>query len=380
MTDKKYAHRIPSLMDEQPINFYPHLAEILGVNEAIVLQQIWFYINVNRQNESERHFHDDKWWVYNSYKQWNARYFPWLNPRAIQVVILNLEKLNILESMQGVEDRYDRRKWYTVNLKALEDVIQKASKDSAKSAPSSVQDLDDDNVQNLHDEIPETTTEETTEKRKDFAPATQDAFAPSQSAFDTMSAEDVCNVLNASASSSVQGPEISTPVESSTQRTAKTKDKNAPPIAPAPPAPRSLLAWIIDDVWSGQQSERMCSPGMSKRLIGPLMGTGKQIDNRLEPKATEEEIYAFGRWYRSMNPRLPMPMQEKVASWFGQFRAAPDYASRVNDAHFYVERLYRNPTTPTIEEAPVVYVDRDVAQAAIQGAMRAMFPQIGASK
>ena len=132
----QYTHSIPALMDENPISFYPNLARVLGVNEAIVLQQIWFYVNVNRENESERHFHEDKWWVYNSYKQWSKRFFPWLTPRGVQSIILNLEKFKILESKQGFQDRNDRRKWYTVNRDELAKVLEEAGDHSAKSAPS----------------------------------------------------------------------------------------------------------------------------------------------------------------------------------------------------------------------------------------------------
>src|SRR5687768_12068983 len=123
-------------MDETPISFYPHLAVALGVNEGIVLQQIWVYINVNRENESDKHHHDGKWWVYNSYKQWSKRFFPWLTPRGVQSIILHLEKLKVLESTQGVADKYDRRKWYTVNRSVLNAIVQNANDHSAESALS----------------------------------------------------------------------------------------------------------------------------------------------------------------------------------------------------------------------------------------------------
>lgn len=164
----QYAHNIPALLDETPISFYPNLARVLGVNEAIVLQQIWFYVNVNRENESERHHIDGKWWVYNSYKQWAKKFFPWLTARGVQSIILNLEKLKVLESMQGVEDKYDRRKWYTVDRDALTKVMQDADSadregHSAKSALWEKQTLHTLDVQNLHEQKTENTTETTTE-------------------------------------------------------------------------------------------------------------------------------------------------------------------------------------------------------------------------
>lgn len=213
-------------------------------------------------------------------------------------------------------------------------------------------------VQNMHKQKTENTTENTTE-RKDSASHPFDAHATDSNP----------------STSSLQGAEKSARTDKAPTQGKRAEDEQQPPSdgGAVPPKLKSILAWIIDDTWSGQHSARECPPGMSKRMLGPLMGTAKDKDKRLEPKATEEEIYAFGRWYRYYNPQLSLPSDGKVASWFGQFRAHPDYARRVQDAHLYVERLYRNPP-PIVPEEPKVYVDPAVGRAAVQEALRALYP------
>jgi hypothetical protein len=170
---KQYAERIPGLLDEEPISFYPNAAVVFGVNEAIVLQQIYFYMNINRKKKSNRHLRDGKWWVYNSYQQWIDEHFPWLSLRGLQTVILGLEKCGVILSMQGVENPRDRRKWYTIDLDTMHTIIQNramhhtknVSWDDTKNVPS--------NAQEMCDEYTESTTEKTTEKKL-LAPAIAD--------------------------------------------------------------------------------------------------------------------------------------------------------------------------------------------------------------
>lgn len=57
------------LFDERPIATNPVLVREIGLNEAIVLQQINFWLEVNKQNE--KNFHDAKYWTYNSIRAWH---------------------------------------------------------------------------------------------------------------------------------------------------------------------------------------------------------------------------------------------------------------------------------------------------------------------
>ena len=143
-------HNIPHLLNENPINLYPSLAKALGnVNKAIVLQQVHFLLNMAKLTRNKYVEVDGKWWVYNSYKQWQENHFTWLAERTIKALFNALEKDGIIISRQGVKDAFDRRKWYTIDydvyLTYVSSIGQKMSDvHRAKNVPSEGQEKSDD--------------------------------------------------------------------------------------------------------------------------------------------------------------------------------------------------------------------------------------------
>jgi hypothetical protein len=374
----QYAHSIPSLMDETPISFYPSLAEVVGVNEAIVLQQIWFYINVNRENESDRHFHNGKWWVYNSYKQWSKKFFRWLTPRGVQSIILHLEELKILESAQGVSDKYDRRKWYTVNRAALNALLEdhythdteSALSHSAENAPSIMQNLHPLNVQKMHDEKTENTTEITTERTKETTSAATQQYANSDQEFDAMSVEELVDILNAPDTHVINGKsEKSAPAENRKQGKAKATTAPAPSPLPAP-APVA-----VDDVerFSGKLDAAKGTKGKGNRmatiidtawrktvsgyLLPQLMGKADKPDRKpynLTPACTEAEIWSFCNWWRSTHPaHIQVPTKgSSIHDAIIEYRGLPDYERRIADAEYDVGKMFPRDDSSKVETAP----------------------------
>ncbi|MBA3570820.1 MAG: hypothetical protein H0W34_02345 [Pyrinomonadaceae bacterium] len=108
------------LMDEPPINFYPSLAVALGVNEAIIFQQLHFLLGVTEKAKNKYNLVEGRWWVYNSYKEWQANYFPWLHEGTIKRLFLVLEERGLVLSIQSVKNPSDRRKWYAIDYEAWE--------------------------------------------------------------------------------------------------------------------------------------------------------------------------------------------------------------------------------------------------------------------
>lgn len=145
------ARKIPPLMKDIAIPVYPMLAKALGINEAIVIQQIYYHMSLKASSNTSNHFYEGRWWVYNSYQQWCDNHFPWLTPRSLQNIMIALEKKGILLTMQSLGNRWDRRKWYSLDLKVLEALLPNASMHHTKSAPSK--------IQILHDESTKSTTE-----------------------------------------------------------------------------------------------------------------------------------------------------------------------------------------------------------------------------
>ena len=52
------------LISEQPLQVLPGLAAKIGLNEAIFLQQLHYWL------VKSKHEHDELRWVYNTYEEW----------------------------------------------------------------------------------------------------------------------------------------------------------------------------------------------------------------------------------------------------------------------------------------------------------------------
>lgn len=59
----------PLLINEPPLQVLPTLALKLGLNEAIILQQIYYWLNL----EFNKNQFDGRLWVYNTYEKWQQQ-------------------------------------------------------------------------------------------------------------------------------------------------------------------------------------------------------------------------------------------------------------------------------------------------------------------
>ncbi len=108
------------LIDDYPIQVLPKLAELIGLNEAIVLQQIHYWIR------NSKHEYDNKKWIYNSYPKWIEQ-FPFWSESTIKRAITSLEKQNLLHVGNYNKAGFDRTKWYSINYFELEILVTRAS-------------------------------------------------------------------------------------------------------------------------------------------------------------------------------------------------------------------------------------------------------------
>ena len=91
-------------------------AKRFGVDEAIMLENLIFWIKKNKANG--KHFHDGRYWTYNSIKAFEEL-FPFWSKRQIERILKSLEKQNILYTGNYNKSHYDRTKWYAINEKVI---------------------------------------------------------------------------------------------------------------------------------------------------------------------------------------------------------------------------------------------------------------------
>lgn len=153
------------LIDEEPLQLLPKLACAVGVNGAIVLQQLHYWL---RRSKNVR---DGKRWVYNNYEEWHEQ-FPFWDERTIQRIFIKLKKDGWIFTEQFEKSQWNRRKWYSINYEKLNAFWEHLSRSSESGtihddnmAPSMTTGGVDQTRQpesNIHENTTEITHENTT--------------------------------------------------------------------------------------------------------------------------------------------------------------------------------------------------------------------------
>ena len=106
-----------TLLNKQPIVVDVELATMLGLNEAIVIQQIHYWLGINQKNGTN--FKEGRYWTFNSMKKWHDEAFPFLGMDALRRAFKNLEEKGLLITGNFNKKGYDRTKWYTIDYQVL---------------------------------------------------------------------------------------------------------------------------------------------------------------------------------------------------------------------------------------------------------------------
>lgn len=92
--------------------FNIEIAKILGLESAIILQNIQYWLSKNKANK--KNFHEGKYWTYNSINAF-SELFPYMTKYKISKTLNDLEDAGVLISGVFNKSAYDRTKWYTLN-------------------------------------------------------------------------------------------------------------------------------------------------------------------------------------------------------------------------------------------------------------------------
>jgi hypothetical protein len=116
------------LINEVPLMCLPGLAVKIGLNEALFIQQLHYWV------DRSKNIIDGRQWVYNTMADWSKQ-FPFWSQKTLSRTISNLEKQKLVISGNYNQKGYDRTKWYTIDYDALErlEKEQTESKDSNES-------------------------------------------------------------------------------------------------------------------------------------------------------------------------------------------------------------------------------------------------------
>ncbi|WP_346200556.1 DnaD domain protein [Caldifermentibacillus hisashii] len=104
------------LINENPILVLPTLAKKIGLNQALFIQQLHYWL------ADSKHTYDGYQWVYNTYEDWH-RQFPFWSTSTIRRIIGKLEREGLIVSGNYNRFKMDKTKWYRINYEYLESLM-----------------------------------------------------------------------------------------------------------------------------------------------------------------------------------------------------------------------------------------------------------------
>lgn len=102
------------LISEPPLQVLPTLAVKVGLNGALFLQQLHYWI-LRSNNVKENIV-----WVYKSLDDWIAEDFPFMSRSTLKRTISDLKKADLIITKTFNKMKIDKTNWYTINYQKLE--------------------------------------------------------------------------------------------------------------------------------------------------------------------------------------------------------------------------------------------------------------------
>ena len=109
------------LFKEEPLVINKPAVRVLGLNEAIVVQQIHYWLDINRK--AKINFHDGRTWTYNTYENWVEKNFDFWSVPTLKRIFKNLFDKEILLKGNYNSRKYDRTLWVTINYEKLDELL-----------------------------------------------------------------------------------------------------------------------------------------------------------------------------------------------------------------------------------------------------------------
>lgn len=149
------------LIDDQPLQVLPELAKAIGLNEAIFVQQLHYFLNISK------HKYEDRTWIYNTIDEW-CEIFPFWSKKTIQRTIKKLEEMGLILSTNKLNKmKMDKTKWYSIAYEKIEELTSQNDHMRCDQNGSSMRSKWDDRY-SQNDQMSCGQNDHTNNQRKDF--------------------------------------------------------------------------------------------------------------------------------------------------------------------------------------------------------------------
>lgn len=151
------------LIHEPALQVLPTLAAKIGLNEAIFLQQLHYWL------KQTRHWRDGRPWVYNTVAEWEKQ-FPFWSAPTIRRIVNNLREMGLVIATNEYNKMpIDKTLWYTIDYAKVPSDDFVTSSDQGDHSNDQLDQLERSDCAHVNDQsdhtnnqrLPENTTETT---------------------------------------------------------------------------------------------------------------------------------------------------------------------------------------------------------------------------
>ena len=123
------------LYDEAPIAISPTLARVFGLNAAVFLQQVHYWIEQKKQHGSryQDSYKDGQFWVYNTIDEWLEQ-LPFLGSKStFKRILSELQAQGVLVSDNFNKRANDHTGWYRINYLRLQQIAESVNRSAGQN-------------------------------------------------------------------------------------------------------------------------------------------------------------------------------------------------------------------------------------------------------
>ena len=137
------------LLDEYPLLVSPTLATRIGLYEAIVIQQLHYWMNNPKMGRTV----DNRRWIKNSTEQWQRDNFPFMSLPTVRRTFSELRERNLILVRGDLNsNRTDRTLWYTIHYANLQNAIDQVDHIHLINLPHSLTETTSETTENTNTE------------------------------------------------------------------------------------------------------------------------------------------------------------------------------------------------------------------------------------